>query len=84
MISQGKQWDKDTRILLMEHMAVNMRMYARTGKKDYLNTARVLGEQAKRLSERIKSHDYSKEDSEWRRVGEMDKAARDLWAKLSL
>ncbi len=57
--SKEKNQDRETRILVMEHMAVAMRMYARSKNSKYLAIAKEFGETAKMLNERIKNNKYS-------------------------
>ena len=82
MKSYGRNYDRENRILIMENMGVMMRMYARTGKGNYLATAKELGVKAKQLSERIKNYDYEKENEDYEIVGEMDRCAKRTWDEL--
>lgn len=77
-LSRGQEYDRNIRILLMEHMGVAMRMYVRTKEEKYLECAKEFGAQAKILSERIKTHDYSKEDAEWEYAIGLDKLAKEM------
>lgn len=66
----------------MENMGVMMRMFKRTGGKIWLDRAAEFGAVAKKLSQRIKNHDYKKEDEEYKLADEVDRAAQNLSKKL--
>lgn len=78
MVSKTRESDRKNRILIMENMAVCMRMYARTGERDWLDKAQLLGMTARQLNERIKTHDYTKEDEDERIVADLDRQAKEM------
>lgn len=78
MVSKTRESDRKNRILIMENMAVCMRMYARTGEREWLEMAQDMGKTARQLSERIKTHDYTKEDEDERIVADLDQSAANL------
>jgi hypothetical protein len=65
VVSKGREYDRAIRLDILRIMQSAIRM----GKTDW---AKELGEFSRKLSERIKNHDYKKEDAEYQLVSEID------------
>jgi len=82
MVSKGRSYDRRNRVLIMEQMAVMLRMYGRTKDPKWKEIAAEMGQTAKLLGERIKNHDYAKEDAEWGYVDKLEREAVLVFDKL--
>lgn len=79
MISKGRKYDMEIRHSVIETLKVALRMYRKTGKQTYKETAVILGAESERLKNRIASYDYRAEDAQYALVDELDKR----WNRIS-
>lgn len=79
MYSKGKKYDMEIRALVLDNLALATRMYKKTGKVFWKEQMVDLAAQSKALSERIKNHDYKKEDEEYAIVDDIDRR----WQKVA-
>lgn len=77
-LSKARELDRQMRTNIMENIAVMLRMYQKTGKEKYLDTAKEWGIVSSKFAAKIASHDYFQEDEEFRIIDDLCRRAEQL------